>query len=337
MTENKLKVVVAQSSPFVTESNGVYSGFEIELWEEIAKQIGMDYEYEEHPFHELIPLIVDKKADVALGAITIKEEREKIIDFSHKIFDSGLHILLSKDRAKINFTETLRAFFSQGYTFIIKPLLWLIVILVIFANAVWIAERNGGSISPMYFPGVFQTFWLSCMAIIGSYVDIAVFETGTWAGRIIILIGQIFNIALFGFVVAEMTAFITTRKIRMNIEGPRDLRRKRVATEEGSTSESALKELGAIVVPVDTIEEAYEKLKKNEVRAVVFDAPVLTHYAMNEGREWAEIVGDVFDRQNYGVVVQEESYLREKINRAILALYESGFYAELYKKYFEEA
>lgn len=36
----KLKVVVSQMPPFVMESEGKYSGFEIELWEMITREMG---------------------------------------------------------------------------------------------------------------------------------------------------------------------------------------------------------------------------------------------------------------------------------------------------------
>jgi len=104
----------------------------------------------------------------------------------------------------------------------------------------------------------------------------------------------------------------------------------------GTTSESTLKKLGANVVPVDTIDEVYNKLKKNEVEAVVFDAPVRVYYALNDGSDWSEIVGELFNKENYGIVLQEDSILREKINRAILTIKENGYYDTLHKKYFGE-
>ncbi len=337
MINNKLKVVVAHTPPFIIESNGKYSGFEIELWETIAKEIGASFEYEKHNFQELISLIADKKADIALAAITVNEKREEIIDFSHPTFNSGLHILLSKNRKNIDFTSTIKTFFTQGYKQLIKPLFVLLIIVFIFGNILWLAEKSGDSIASTYFPGVFQTTWMALSIIIGSdggLVD--VYRANTWTGRLILTLGQLINLAVLGLLIGSVTAFITTRKILSNIEGPNDLRGKTVATVQGTTSESILKNLGATVMSVIKIDEAYEKLKKNEVEAVVFDAPVLVYYAFNDGAGWAEVVGELFDKQDYAVVLPEHSILREVINRAILTVRENGYYNTLHRKWFGE-
>lgn len=336
MISDKLKVVVTKNSPFVLESNGKYSGFEIELWEEIAKQIGASFEYEKHNFQELIPLVADKKADIALGAITINEKREEIVDFSHPTFHSGLQILLSKTRSKINFSSTIKLFFTDGYKQLIKPLIALVFIAFVFSNILWFIERNGTSIAHEYFPGILNAFWVSFGVIIGMPDGMLHFELQTWLGRSIAVLLQLTNLAVLGLFIGELTAFITTKKIRLNIEGSKDLKGKTVATVQGTTTEPVLKRLGATVVPVIKIDDAYAKLNRNEVEAVVFDSPVLVYYALNAGADSVEIVGELFDKQDYGVVFQEKGAIREDINRAILTVRESGFYDNLYKKYFGE-
>lgn len=335
MTDSKLKVAVAQNLPFIIESSGKYSGFEIELWEMIAKEIGTSFEYMKYNFQELIPLVVKKKTDIALAALTIREEREKIVDFSHPTFNSGLRILLSKNRSKIDFAGTIRAFITQGYKQLIKPFFVLLLIILIFGNILWIGERAGGSIASTYFPGVFQAIWLSLCTILGADWN-GFYAVSTWVGRSILTLEQIANLAVLGLLIGEITAFVTTRKIRLNIDGPNDLKGKIVATVKGTTSEHILKSLGATVIPVTKIDEAYEKLRRNKVEAIVFDAPVLVYYALNEGSGWAEVVGELFDKQEYGVMLQEGSPLRKEINIAILAIRENGSYDALYKKWFGE-
>lgn len=178
--------------------------------------------------------------------------------------------------------------------------------------------------------------WLSLSIILGSPAMILVYKVQSWLGLVILQLGQLVKLAVLGIIVGELTAFITTRKIRLNIEGPKDLSGKTVATVQGTTSEPVLKNLGAVIVPVVKIEEAFEKLEKNEVEAVVFDAPILEYYALNDGFGKVEVIGELFDKQDYGFVLQEGSPLREKINRAILTIQENGLYDTLYKKWFGE-
>jgi len=323
--------------PFVVETNGKYSGFEIELWEMIAKEMGeVNFKYEKHNFQELIPIVSKKEADVAFASITINEEREEMIDFSHSTFNSGLRILLSKNRKNVNFGNTIKTFFTEGYKQFIKPLFVLFIIIFILGSALFFIERNNGSMSSSYFPGVLQATWVFLCSMLGLDGALFVYTVGSWLGRLIVSFGQLISLAFLGLFIGELTAFITTKKIRLNIEGPKDLQGKVVATVRGTTSEIILKKLGAIVVPVVAIEEAYKKLKKNRVEAVVFDAPILIYYALNAGADWSEIAGEVFDKQEYGFVLQENSSLRKAVNLAILTLRENGSYGLLYKKWFGE-
>ncbi len=318
-------------------SNDRFSGFEVELWESIAKRADLDFIFEKYDtFQELLRLVGQAKTDVALAAITINEEREEVMDFSHPTFDSGLGILLSKQRGNVNIASTIRTFVNQGWRQLLKPGLVLVVMVFVFGNILWLAEKSVGSFATTYNPGFFQAMWVSLSALIGSDGAMFVYTVHTWPGRAILALGQITNLAVLGLLVGELTAFITARKIRLNIESPDDLRGKTVATVKGTTSETALKNLGATPLALPTIENAYEKLKKNQVDAVVFDAPILLYYALNEGSEWAEIVGKSFDKQYYGIALPNNSTLRKVINQSLLTMRENGEYDALYKKWFEE-
>lgn len=331
--EGKLKVALASMPPFVISSDGRYSGFEVELWEMIAKEIGADFEYEKHDFQELIPLVAARKADLAFASITINEKREEIVDFSHPTFDSGLRILLSKNRKNVNLASTIKSFLVSGRKQLFKPLLFLLGIIFIFGNVLWLSEK-GGVISGSYFPGIFQSIWLSLCIMIGNAGNFFVYGVTSWAGRLVVTLEKITSLAILGILIGELTAFLTTRKIKFNISGPDDLRDRKVATVKGTTSEVVLRDLGAVVVSTLTIEEAYDKLKGNQVEAVVFDSPILIHYAMKEGADWSYVVGDVFERQNYGFIMHKSSSLRKAINLAILSLKENGYYEALYQKWF---
>jgi ABC-type amino acid transport substrate-binding protein len=67
---------------------------------------------------------------------------------------------------------------------------------------------------------------------------------------------------------------------------------------------------------------------------VVYDAPNLLYYANGEGRGKATVVGKIFKSQDYGLAMPEGSPLREKINRAILKLIESGEMERIKRKWF---
>ena len=79
--------------PFSYKSeSGEITGFDIELWDALAKELGLTYRLVPMKFTELLPALTAKKIDVALAGITIRSEREKIVDFSFPYFESGLQV-----------------------------------------------------------------------------------------------------------------------------------------------------------------------------------------------------------------------------------------------------
>jgi ABC-type amino acid transport substrate-binding protein len=330
--KNKIKIAIADFRPLIIDDNEKYKGFEIDLWEAIAKAIDVDFEYEKRDFKEIIPLLAKKKIDVGLAGITIKEDRERVMDFSHPILDSGLLISVNKNRNKPRFLKSIKNILIESHKALTSIMLGLLSFIFIFGNLLWLSERSAPTFSKSYFPGIFESFWLVLvsMATVG-YGDYIPY---TWLGKIITSIIIIGGTVAFGFVVAQFTAFLAVKKIKGEINNSRDLFGKKVATIGRSTSENILKKVGAKVVEVLNIDEAYAKLENEEVDAVVFDAPAVIYYEKKNKDSNIEIVGEIFDKQQYGIALQQGSLLREKINLAIFNLQESGQYDLIYRKWF---
>lgn len=68
--------------------------------------------------------------------------------------------------------------------------------------------------------------------------------------------------------------------------------------------------------------------------AIVYDAPVLQYFVANEGKGQYQVVGSVFQELYYGIALQQDSPYRQAINVALLKLYESGRYSEIYQEWF---
>lgn len=88
--------------------DGKYTGFDVELWEAIAKRLGVDYQLVPMDFNGLIPGLTTGNLDVVLAAIFIKAEREKAIDFSHPYFRAGLKVMVRAENEDIRGPEDLK-------------------------------------------------------------------------------------------------------------------------------------------------------------------------------------------------------------------------------------
>lgn len=83
--------------PFEFKEGDKYVGFDIDMWDAIAKEIGVTYTLQPMDFNGIIPALQTKQVDVALAGITIKEERRKVIDFSDGYYDSGFLLMVPAD------------------------------------------------------------------------------------------------------------------------------------------------------------------------------------------------------------------------------------------------
>ena len=117
---------------------------------------------------------------------------------------------------------------------------------------------------------------------------------------------------------------MTVNQLSSDIKGVNDLPGKQVATVKGSTAERYLQEHGMRVNAFDTIDGAYRALEKDKVVAVVYDQPILDYHVKMSGGSSMQVVGRLFQRQNYGIGLQQGSAYRKQINSALLQLREEG-------------
>jgi glutamine transport system substrate-binding protein len=85
--------------PFEFKDGDKYVGFDIDMWDAIATEIGVTYTLQPMDFNGIIPALQTKQVDVALAGITIKPERQKVIDFSDGYYDSGFLLMVPVDSA----------------------------------------------------------------------------------------------------------------------------------------------------------------------------------------------------------------------------------------------
>lgn len=321
-------VDVNKIQPNVIINREDITGFDIQIWEAIAEDMGLNFRYREVPFDQIFKDLEDGKADVGIAAITINSERESYIDFSHHYLDSGLRIAVPN--SYVSKDVSLKSIFAP----LSKILIIFVLFLFLCCNALWYLERgNCEAISDTYFPGVFEALWCSIatMTTVG-YGDIS---PKKWSGRICAFVIMLVGISLFGIVISQVTSTLTFEKFKSSISNYKDLRGRTVLTKSNTTSETILKNIGADVITFDNIDDAYGSSITNEL-PVVFDSPSVVYFANNEGIGKVSVVGDMFDLQYYGFALRQNSELREQINLSLLRLRDNGEYERIYKNWFEQ-
>lgn len=82
--------------PFEFKQGNTYTGFDVDLWAAIAKELNVKYKLQPMDFNGIIPGLQTKNIDVALAGITIRDDRKKVIDFSDPYYESGTAILVGE-------------------------------------------------------------------------------------------------------------------------------------------------------------------------------------------------------------------------------------------------
>jgi polar amino acid transport system substrate-binding protein len=100
--DNVLRVGTdATFPPMEFVDNGKRTGFDIELMEAIAKNMGKQIEWVDIDFKGLIPGLMSKRFDMAVSAIYITDERKKVVDFSDPYYAGGLVVMVKDNNAAI--------------------------------------------------------------------------------------------------------------------------------------------------------------------------------------------------------------------------------------------
>ncbi len=320
-----VRVAIKPLEPFVAKTDTRYTGFSIELWDEIARRNKWTTSYVW--YDTLPPMLEDvsaSKVDVGIAGISITRERETRLDFSHPMFNAGLQILAAQ-RSEQPWYARLASLASPTFGLY---LLGLIFVIFVAGNVVWLFNRHHG-----YTAGVgYGMFRAAAVGLVGEVGD-PERPIGQFASVLWVIVGICF-VSLF---TASLTTELTIQQITGGISGVGDLGNKRVVTVQGSTAARFLADRKIGFEGLATADEAFERLDSGDADAMVFDAPVLQHHVQRSDSDRLILVGSVFQREDYGIALPTGSPLRKSVNETLLEMRSDGSYDRIYEYYFGRA
>ncbi len=208
------------------------SGFSVDLWHVIADRLKVETEMRPYPgVTDLLNAVKTGKADVGIAAVSITEERERALDLSQPMFESGLQTLapMSRSRGEVvgGIAKTLA---TQGVLTLVR----LSIIGLLLAHLVWFVERRNpnGLVHPSYRRGIGKAIWWAS----GTLATQADEMPKGCVGRIMAVFWMITSVLFVAYFAAQVTASMTVEQLQGTINGPGNLPGKRVAPTAGSTS-----------------------------------------------------------------------------------------------------
>ena len=328
-----LVVGTFDAPPFsLKTSQGRWTGISIELWENIADEMGLKYVYEERPFKDLLEGVTDGSLDAVVTALTLTTEREKIFDFTHSYYNTGLGIAVEAKKGSL-WKAVFKRFLSTEFLRIIGA---LISGLLIVGTIIWLVERKnnnvhfGGEIKK----GIADGIWWSVVTMTtvgyGDKVPQSV------VGRLIATIWIFCGVILVSVFIATITSALTVTQLEYAIDGPEDLPKVTVGTIQHTTSEIYLKTNRISYIGFDTASKGLKAIEAGTINALVFDAPLLQYFANKDYKGKIDVLPRIFASQEYGIALPQGSTIREPINRSLLKQIHELEWQDLLYKYLGE-
>jgi ABC-type proline/glycine betaine transport system substrate-binding protein/ABC-type amino acid transport substrate-binding protein len=334
LPDTPLRVVTQRFEPFVIYKNQQYRGFSIDLWDAIATELDIDYDLVGvNSMAKLLDEVERGAADVAIAGIGITSHGEETLDFSFPYYQTGLQVMVPNEGSE------LRRLLSILGAVLRSPRLYygvgaFMLILVVVAHLLWWSEHRHNSQFPSdYLHGVWEAFWWAAVTV--TTVGYGDRVPTRFAGRFFGLMWMFAGYFVFAYFTASIATTFTVQELQGTINGPEDLPGKRIATITNSAAAEFLDQQSNLYFrDYPTRDEVFTALNDGRADAIVYDAPVLQYFTSHEGQGQYQVVGEVFQKLNYGIALGQDSPFREAINAALLRLYETGQYEEIYQEWF---
>lgn len=327
--DRPLNVGITPVPPFVIKAdNGEWQGISIDLWRQIAEDMGRDFNFVPLSFNELLTQVESGDIDVAVGALTMTAERESAFDFSHPFYQTGLSIAIPPVPEPSLFS-TFKALLSWKFLSVVVALAGL---LLAVGFALWLFERKrnpeqfGGSAAQ----GIGASFWWAAvtMTTVG-YGDKAPVSL---AGRLVALVWMFAGLIMVASFTAAITTSLTVSNLQSQIQEPSDLPGHNIATIANTASEEYLQSHRIRHELYPDLTTALQSTVDGETDAIVYDRALMQYRNQQEGNRLTILPG-VFQQQLYALALPEGSPLRGAVSEKLLEVTESPNWTAIVDRY----
>lgn len=329
-----LRVGIFVDPPFVMADDNSYSGMAVDLWEMLANQLDLEFQYTSYPnFRDLVAAAASNQIDVAVTNLTITRDRAERVDFTHPWFDAGQRIMVNDDQGA-GFGALIAGLQQSGH---LKAYVWIALVILLSTVVLTIFDRRFDKSFPRRWrDGIAESFY-TVMSVATSGKPPSRKNLFGWMGRIWQGLWLVCGIAVLAYVTSSVTSVMTTLAITNQINSVEDLTGHTVGVFSGSVSEGYARGMGIRHRDYPNIEEAVAALRDGRISAIIGDAPVLEYYATTHTDQPVSVVGAIFEPDKYGFALPHNSDLTRALTVELIGAHENGDIHAIRTRYFGDS
>uniref|UniRef100_A0AAQ5XKY3 Glutamate receptor n=1 Tax=Amphiprion ocellaris TaxID=80972 RepID=A0AAQ5XKY3_AMPOC len=386
--ENHLSIVTLEEKPFVIVDNvdiltgtcmrnsvpcrkhvkntsgGAYikqccKGFCIDILKKIARNVKFTYDLYlvtngkhgkkiNNVWNGMVGEVVYKKAVMAVGSLTINEERSEVIDFSVPFVETGISVMVSRSNGTVSPSAFLEPFSASVWV------MMFVMLLIVTAIAVFLFEfvsplgfnRNLAQGKDPHGPSftIGKAIWLLWGLVFNNSVPVQN-PKGT-TSKFIVSVWAFFAVIFLASYTANLAAFMIQEEFVDQVTGLSDKKFQspysysppfRFGTVPNGSTERNIRKNYPDMHQYMTkyhqsgVQDALVSLKTGKLDAFIYDAAVLNYMAgRDDGCKLVTIgSGYIFATTGYGIALQKGSYWKRLVDLAILGIIGDGEMEEL--------
>ncbi|GAA6110826.1 glutamate receptor, ionotropic, N-methyl D-aspartate 2Ca [Tachysurus ichikawai] len=348
---NKTETIVGDTEPY---TKLCCKGFCIDILKKLSRNIKFSYDLYlvtngKHGklvrgvWNGMIGEVVYKRADMAIGSLTINEERSEIIDFSVPFVETGISVMVARSNGTVSPSAFLEPYSPAVWVMMFVMCLTVVAVTVfvfeyfspVGYNRSLVSAKDPGG--PTFTIG--KSVWLLWGIVFNNSVPIEN-PKGT-TSKIMVLVWAFFAVIFLASYTANLAAFMIQEQYIDTVSGLSDKKFQKPQEQyppfrfgtvpNGSTERnirSNYPEMHSHMVKYNQkgVEDALNSLKTGKLDAFIYDAAVLNYMAgKDEGCKLVTIgSGKVFATTGYGIALQKESRWKRPIDLALLQFLADG-------------
>ncbi|XP_007498727.2 glutamate receptor ionotropic, NMDA 2A [Monodelphis domestica] len=296
----------------------------------------------------MIGEVVYHRAVMAVGSLTINEERSEVVDFSVPFVETGISVMVSRSNGTVSPSAFLEPFSASVWV------MMFVMLLIVSAMAVFIFEyfspvgynrslaRGKAPHGPSFTIG--KAVWLLWGLVFNNSVPVQN-PKGT-TSKIMVSVWAFFAVIFLASYTANLAAFMIQEEFVDQVTGLSDKKFQkphdysppfRFGTVPNGSTERNIRNNYPYMHQYMTkfnqkgVEDALVSLKTGKLDAFIYDAAVLNYKAgRDEGCKLVTIgSGYIFATTGYGIALQKGSPWKRQIDLALLQFVGDGEMEEL--------